>query len=211
MTHTTRTLLNRRHPQGLQHGNRLRFREPANAGRYSRRAASASIRPRTGLGKVEKRKAASASIRPRTSLGKVEKSGARKRPRRRQPANAKLQHRQFCTPLWCFLRSQLRRLIMYHKHQMILLRIFFLFAQAQLPIVEMSITCSVKRDFARLCRPLIPIASDPRQRLSTLKSDILILHSRKQVPLMQPLVLQFFQRRIMLLKCFHQRTIDFSV
>ena len=73
------------------------------------------------------------------------------------------------------------------------------------------IMCSVKRDFARLCRPLIPIASDPRQRLSTLKSDILILHSRKQVPLMQPLVLQFFQRRKMLLKCFHQRTIDFSV
>ena len=87
----------------------------------------------------------------------------------------------------------------------------FLFAQAQLPMVEMLITCSVKRDFARLCRPLIPIASDPRQRLSTLKSDILILHSRKQVPLMQPLVLQFFQRRIMLLKCFHRRTIDFSV
>ena len=101
--------------------------------------------------------------------------------------------------------------IMYHKHQMIMLRIFPLFTQAQLPMVEMLITCSVKRDFARLCRPLIPIASDPRQRLSTLKSDILILHSRKQVPLMQPLVLQFFQRRIMLLRCFHQRTIEFSV
>ena len=176
----------------LQNRNRLRFPEPANAGRYSRKAASASIRPRTGLGKVKK-------------------LGALKRPRRRQPANAKLQHRQFCTPLWCFLRSQLRSFIMYHKHQMILLRIFSLFAQAQLPMVEMLITCSVKRDFARLCRPLIPIASDPRQRLSTLKSDILILHSRKQIPLMQPLVLQFFQRRKMLLKCFHQRTIDFSV
>ncbi|MEC9114597.1 MAG: hypothetical protein VX650_09670 [Actinomycetota bacterium] len=49
---------------------------------------------RTGLGKVEKRKANSASIRPRASLGKVEKSGARKRPRRRQPTTAKLQNRQ---------------------------------------------------------------------------------------------------------------------
>ena len=147
----------------------------------------------THTDKVEKRKANSASIRPRASLGKVEKSGARKRPRRRQPANAKLQHRQICTPLWCFLRSQLRRLIMYHKQQMILLQIFFLFAQAKLPMVEMLKTCSVKRNFARLCRPLIPIASDPRQRPSTLKSDILILHSRKQVPLMQPLVLQFFK------------------
>ena len=107
--------------------------------------------------------------------------------------------------------TQLRRLIMYHKHQMILMRTFSLFAQAQLPMVEMLKTCSVKRDFARLCRPLIPIASDPRQRLAILKSNILILHSRKQVPLMQPLVLQFFQRRKMLLKCFHQRTIDFSV
>ena len=76
---------------------------------------------------------------------------------------------------------------------------------------------TVKRIFTRLCRPLIPIASDPRQRLAILKSNILILHSRKQVPLMQPLVLQFFQRRKMLLKCVHflsysyQQTIDFSV
>ena len=127
----------------------------------------------------------------RKVLRKVEKLGALKRPRRREPANAKLQHRQFCTPLWCFLRSQPRSFIMYYKHQMILLRILSLFAQAQLPMVMLT-TCS-KRDFARLCRPLIPIASDPRQRLSTLKSDILILHSRKQAPLMQSLELQFFK------------------
>ena len=173
---------------------------------------TAEERPRRRYGRERASERSKSEKRPRRRYGRERASErARKRPRRRQPANAKLQHRQFCTPLWCFLRSQLRSFIMYHKHQMILLRILSLFAQAQLPIVEMSITCSVKRDFARLCRPLIPIASDPRQRLPTLKSDILILHSRKQVPLMQPLVLQFFQRRKMLLKCFHQRTIDFSV
>ena len=135
-------------------------REPANAGRYSRRAASASIRPRTGLRKVEK-------------LGDSQKASTA-RASKRKATTPPVLHTTLVLPAQP--AAQLHHVPQASDDSAANISSFRTSTAAHCGDVDNMFG---EDHFARLCRPLIPIASDPRQRLVILKSNILLLHSQK--------------------------------